>query len=265
MENNQEPITQEEIFTTIKSFTGQANILTIPRSFIDYTGDHESALLLSQLLYWSDKVKRQDGFIFKTYTGWQAEIGLNEYAVRKAANNLRKMGILKTEVHKANGNPTVHYRLTFSAFSSSFLQFLKNRNSKNQRNDSSNTEYSLTETPLTDINTKNTEGKENNAFSLLAESPATALISEIIQYYFDSYRKALRKVHPILKKKQLTRVYQEIQAFGDDTLGGNYEAFHQMIDKHFTRTDGFTTDFNINHFATEGVMRILFYRNTYFK
>ena len=119
-------ITQEQIYTAIKSLVGQANILTIPREFIDYTGDMKSALLLSQIIYWSDKTKRGDGFIYKTYAEWQEETGLNEYAIRKAANCLKSLGILETEVHKANGSPTVHYRLITSKFSVSFLQNLKN-------------------------------------------------------------------------------------------------------------------------------------------
>ena len=93
-------ITQDQVFTAIKSLVGQANILTIPRVFIDYTGDLESALLLSQVIYWSDKTKRPDGFIYKTYAEWQEETGLNEYAIRKAANRLKRLGILETEVHK---------------------------------------------------------------------------------------------------------------------------------------------------------------------
>jgi hypothetical protein len=120
-------ITQGEIFEAIKALTGQANLLTIPRSFISYTGQFETALLLSQLLYWSDKTSRQDKFIYKTYQDWHIEIGLTEYGVRKAANRLKKMGILETKIHKAFGNPTVHYRLKSSVFSDSFLKFLKER------------------------------------------------------------------------------------------------------------------------------------------
>ena len=39
---------QGQVFSLIKSLVGQANLLTIPRLFIDYTDDLESALLLSQ-------------------------------------------------------------------------------------------------------------------------------------------------------------------------------------------------------------------------
>jgi len=116
---------KNEIYNLIEQFAGQKRILTIPRIFIAYTGDLESALLLSQIIYWSDK--KDGGWIYKTYEEWFNEIGLNEYRVRKARKKLERMGVLETKVKKANGNPTLHYRLLKDAFSNSFLQFLKKR------------------------------------------------------------------------------------------------------------------------------------------
>lgn len=256
-------VTQAEIFATIKSLTGQANLLTIPRTFIDYTGDHESALLLSQIIYWSAKAGRQDGFIFKTYRDWQEEIGLKEYAVRKATNHLKEMGILETAVHKAYGNPTVHYRLIDSVFISSFLEFLKKRNCKNCINENPNLKESLTDTTLTNSTSEITE--KDNASNLTVVSKD--YVSEIIKIYFEKYRSHLEKEHPVIKEKQLIRIKSEITEFADEHFCGldtsSYIYFEEMIERHFTRTDGLTTDFNINHFATQGIMSNLFYRHLY--
>ena len=104
-------MTIKEIYQTISQLVGQANILTIPREFIAYTGDLESALLLSQLIYWSERTSNPEGWIYKTYDDWEEETSLKEYSVRKARKKLEKMGILETKIKKVNGNPTLHYRI----------------------------------------------------------------------------------------------------------------------------------------------------------
>jgi hypothetical protein len=133
---------KSEVITLIKRLTGQANLLTIPRAFVQYTGTVDCALFLSQVLYWSDKGK--DAWFYKKYEEWEAEISLSEYQVRKAVQTLKTKGILETKLKKANGAPTVHYRLNERAFSESFVQFLKNELRKKSGNlDSAETEESI--------------------------------------------------------------------------------------------------------------------------
>ena len=142
--------TRSDILELIKSLTGQNNVLTIPVEFIHYTGSIDAALFLSQLLYWTGKGKRTDGFIYKTYKEWKDEIYLGEYEIRKARRVLEQNGVLETKVKRANGNPTVHYRLDAARFSESLLEFLKNRKASNSNNDSLESAESLTEaTPET--------------------------------------------------------------------------------------------------------------------
>ena len=85
--------------------------VTIPRSFMRLTGDIETAAFLSQLIYWSDKGKRQDGWIYKSDKEWKEELFISRYAIRKARKKLKDMGILETRIKRANGSPTVHYKL----------------------------------------------------------------------------------------------------------------------------------------------------------
>ena len=108
----------------IARFSGQGNVIAIQRPYIAFTGSLSTALLLSQIIYWSDRGHSEDGYFYKTYTEWEEEIGLSEYQVRKSATKLTSMGILTTRVKKANGNPTVHYKLKMPEFSESFLKFL---------------------------------------------------------------------------------------------------------------------------------------------
>lgn len=82
-----------------------------PMIFVDYMGSHDGAIFLNQLWFWSDKGKRDDGFVYKSRLEWQAETRLSDYAIRKATQELVDKGVLETELHKANGAPTLHYRL----------------------------------------------------------------------------------------------------------------------------------------------------------
>uniref|UniRef100_A0A6M3JQI8 Uncharacterized protein n=1 Tax=viral metagenome TaxID=1070528 RepID=A0A6M3JQI8_9ZZZZ len=115
---------QKDIFSIIKQLAGQANILTIPRIFINFMGSLEGGLFLSQLLFWSDRTKNKYGWFWKTYKDWTSETCLTEYQVRKAAKFCEEMLFLKTKVKKANGNPTLHYKINMEAFINRFLKFL---------------------------------------------------------------------------------------------------------------------------------------------
>ena len=84
--------------TLIAHFSGQNNILTIPRPFIHFCGGINAALFLSQLLYWTDRAKRADGFIYKSYKEWQEEIGLSENQVRRAVIKLEGEKIIEKKL-----------------------------------------------------------------------------------------------------------------------------------------------------------------------
>ncbi len=151
-----------EVFELIKEFAGQSNILTVPVAFIRYAGSLEAALLLSQILYWTDKT--EDGWFYKSYADWEKEITLNEYDIRKAAKSLKDKGVLETRLKKANGAPTVHYRLKEAEFSESILQFLKNPTCENSRNlDSAKSEESINKRLPKTTNKTVTADSENPA------------------------------------------------------------------------------------------------------
>lgn len=102
----------------IQEISGQNRILSIPRLYIDIVGNLDRALFLSQAVYWSDKGKKKGGWFYKTYEEWEDEISLSNYQVRKVVKALSNFGIIKTKVQKANGNPTVHYKVNMQALES---------------------------------------------------------------------------------------------------------------------------------------------------
>jgi hypothetical protein len=118
---------QKQITTLIKSMSGQANILTIPRIYISITGDINSALLLSQAVYWSDKTGNPEGWFYKSYPDWQEEIGLTQYQVKRAAVALQKLGVMETDLRKVNRAPTVHYLVLFDPLYDLIMKKLDNQ------------------------------------------------------------------------------------------------------------------------------------------
>lgn len=110
----------------IAEFAGQANTITVPKIFVELVGDYNTAILLNQIIFWSDKTKRKDGLFYKTYKEWQEEIYLTEYQVRRSVKLLKELGLIDTELKRANGSPTVHYRYNEEATTEAILKKLKN-------------------------------------------------------------------------------------------------------------------------------------------
>ena len=142
---------QQKVFDIIQSVTGEKNVLAVPREFIKLTGDLPSGVFLAQLVYWSDRGSRKDGFIYKTSKEWQEEIFLSDYSLRKARKILESLGLLETKTKKANGNPTVHYKLNREAFINRLFE-IQQKESENTTKGKLNINESLTETtPQTTI------------------------------------------------------------------------------------------------------------------
>jgi hypothetical protein len=106
--------------------SGQDNIFTVPKVYVKYTGDLTTAVLLNQIIFYSDKSKRTDGFFYKTYKEWEEDVCLTERQVRHSINKLKDKGIIETKLKKANGSPTVHYKLLYDEFVESILTFCQN-------------------------------------------------------------------------------------------------------------------------------------------
>ena len=146
---------QQKTFNLIKELTGQSNILSIPRIFIEYTGTWETAVLLSQLLYWTGKQEDKNGWIYKTYKEWESEKAIKENVLRKAAKKLIVMNILETKVKKANGNPTVHYKIKKDSFLFSITAFIEERSFQNEGNETSKMKGTINTEITTEITTEN--------------------------------------------------------------------------------------------------------------
>lgn len=157
---------RDEILSLIKEISGQHNMLVVPRLLIDITLDIKSALLLSQLIYWSDRAGDRNGWIYKSHKDWQTELGLNRYFLDKARDRLIQLGLIEVKIKKANGSPTMHFRVKADALGKTLNSLLEatepdktkcrdlaNGNARVWQNKMSKFSKSLTET-TTEITTQ---------------------------------------------------------------------------------------------------------------
>lgn len=123
-------LTQTAVKNLISSFSGQENVLTIPRAYLDWLdGDHVAALMFSQILYWTERTDDEDGWIYKSSKQWHDELAISTYQQKRAVKKLEVAGV-ETTLKKANGAPTVHYRINQAVFSKWIMEKLTNRESR---------------------------------------------------------------------------------------------------------------------------------------
>lgn len=103
--------------------------------------------------------------------------------------------------------------------------------------------------------------KTNNAPSGAGWGALSRKLKNVISYYLKAYREHTGKPHPNLRPEQWDRVGAELEAFRAEYGVSDFPAFQTIIDYHFQRR--LKTDYNINHFATPGVLENLFYKNLY--
>src|SRR5699024_2177577 len=163
----------DDIKNVITTFSGTERHITVPRVYLEMLGDFNTAAFLNQLIFWSDKTKRTDGYFYKTYTEWNEELLLWEYEVRKYTKILKEIGFNDTKLKKSNGSPTLHYKVNMDKLSESILNKLKNRNQTNLSNDSEVSSVSLTVDDTVDEQTVDSNKSGN---------PTRTPYKEIIDY-----------------------------------------------------------------------------------
>ena len=125
--------------------SGQDSVITIPKIYIDFTGDLTTAAILNQLVFYSDKGKRSDGFFYKSYKEWEEETGLTKRQVSYSIGKIKDLGLVETKLKKANGSPTIHYKLDYDKLLDSIVTKCHYRLEQNVTIDSDKMSQSLTE------------------------------------------------------------------------------------------------------------------------
>lgn len=189
---------RDYISSIITQFSGQNNIIPIPTIYIRITEDYPSAALLNQMIYWSDRTSRKNGYFYKSYNEWYEELHLTEYQVRRATKKLKSFGFVDTALKKANGAPTLHYKVDTKEVSEWILKKLQNGNLRNSRMDSEETQESLTEI-TTEITTKTTN---NNILSPSSTAyPYKDVIDYLNQQTGKNYKSTTKKNQTVIRAR----------------------------------------------------------------
>lgn len=98
------------------------------------------AVMLSQLVYWADKSKDPNGWIYKTGKEWTEETGLTRREQDTARKNLRELGFI--EEHKHGVPCKVHFRVNQNALYSALIDHAQKR-----QTDAQISQTECTETP----------------------------------------------------------------------------------------------------------------------
>ncbi len=94
----------------IALFSGQASILTTPKLYVQLTGNHSLAIVLSQIVFWSNKSKLKDNWFYKPYEEWFDEILMPERTLRRRFDKLESKDLILTKVKKINGLNIKHIK-----------------------------------------------------------------------------------------------------------------------------------------------------------
>ena len=70
-----------------------------------------AAVVLNQLRFWSQRGKRDDGWVYKTHEELGDELGISKKQVMGAYTSLEEAGYIETKVMQVSGRPTKHFRL----------------------------------------------------------------------------------------------------------------------------------------------------------
>jgi len=153
----------EQFFNEIKNETGENRAIVVSTVLCAAMGnDLAGGVFLSQLIYWSDKGKRLDGYVWKSASEWKKETFLSNYQIVKIRKKLLKLGLIEAKLQKAQGTPTVHYKLNRDNLEKWILNFIKNQ-SKNFKNGNSKNSTSITET-TTEIYTDSTTTVQSGSY-----------------------------------------------------------------------------------------------------
>ncbi|MBC3213424.1 replication protein [Serratia fonticola] len=68
--------------------------IAFQRSFVRIGAGVTGALLLSQLVYWTNRAENEEGWVYKTQEEWEEETGLSRYEQEGARKKLRSLGLL---------------------------------------------------------------------------------------------------------------------------------------------------------------------------
>ena len=223
---------RDKVKKLIINFSGKDNVIPIPVIYIKLLGDYHTAAFLNQLVYWSDKTKRTDGYFYKTYKEWHEELRLSRYQIDKSISKLKELGLIETALKKANGAPTLHYKLNTDKLSTWICEKLTNGIDENSQMELRKTDKSLTET-TTEITTET----NNNS--------ATKVTQEQFDQWWNLYDKKLdkKKAFSLFKSALKKHEFETIMNGTKNYLKTINDKQYQKYPKTFLSQESYMNDY----------------------
>lgn len=159
----------EKLQKIFQSLSGESQaVIAVPTELIHFIGNPNKAVLLAQLIYWSDKGIRKDGLIWKSYAEIFDSTGIKQKTCNRYYNEFREMGFFHWRQKLACGKNVVHYKLDLDKLTESIKTYWLGRESQNVHTESANMSNSITEntTQITNIEktTLSQYNMEKNSF-----------------------------------------------------------------------------------------------------
>ena len=105
---------RDEIVREAQEATGERHVLVVPAALMALTGDLHSALLMSQLLYWTDRTSLADGWVYKTREDWCRELFMTPHVLSRCRAQLRALNLIEESHHLVNNRRVLHMRIRTS-------------------------------------------------------------------------------------------------------------------------------------------------------
>jgi hypothetical protein len=120
---------QPDLLARLQNIVRQLNrsdIRTVSALIAKVIGDQNAGLMAVRLLHWFPRAKKVGGWVYKSWRDWNAECNLSQAQVKRVHGKqlLESIGIERT-IMKANGTPTVHYRLDENRLVQRLAEFLE--------------------------------------------------------------------------------------------------------------------------------------------
>ena len=119
---------QPDLLARLQNVARQLNrsdIRTVSSLISKVIGDQNAGVMAVRLLHWFPRSKKVGGWVYKSWRDWNAECNLSQAQVKRVHGKgfLESIGIERA-IMKANGTPTIHYRLDENILVEKLAKFL---------------------------------------------------------------------------------------------------------------------------------------------
>ena len=112
----------------VQKISGQAAVITVLRVYVDICDDLETAAVLSQCVFWSDKGRDGGGWFYKSRDEWRSELGIKRSTLESSVKRLKALGLIETKIKSGHHNAqTTYYRVNMECLTHVIVASLHGR------------------------------------------------------------------------------------------------------------------------------------------